>query len=136
MAALPDRDRRDDERVWGVPRAGDEVLEASASDGARRHAAEDVCKDEREDTSAVGGDSGVRGMLGALFGLGIQEARYFGHHALWRELDAGVRDAGVFADSRARVEARVQGARWACWSNFLRNIPVAADEPGDGRERE
>ena len=60
VAALSDCAWRDDERVWDVQRAGDELLEAAAGDGARRHAAEDLCEDERENTSAVGGDSGVR----------------------------------------------------------------------------
>src|SRR5580692_2158724 len=135
MAALPDRDRRDDERVWNVQRAGDELLEASAGDGARRHAAEGVCQDDGENADAVGSDSGLRRMLGALFGLGIQEARYFGHYALWRELDVGVRDTGGFADSRAGVEARVQSAGRAGWGNLLRDFPAFADEPGNGRER-
>src|SRR5580692_2648847 len=136
MAALPDRDWRDDERVWNVQRAGDELLEAAAGDGARRDAAEGVCENECEDAGAVGGDFGLRRVLGALFGSGIQEARDLGHYALWGELDAGVRDAGGAADSRAGIEARVQGARWASWSNLLWNFPAAFDEPGDGRKRE
>src|SRR5580692_8638580 len=101
MAALPDRDRRDDERVRDVQRAGDELLEASAGDGARRNAAEGVCEDEFENPCAVAGYSGLRGVLGAVPGAGIQEARDFGHYALWRELDAGVRNAGGLADTRA-----------------------------------
>ena len=99
VAAFSDCHWWDDERVRDVQRAGDELLEASAGDGARRNAAEGLCEDDGENADAVGSDSGLRRMLGALFGLGIQEARYFGHYALWRELDAGVRDAGGFADS-------------------------------------
>ena len=60
MAAIPDRNWRDDERVRDVQRAGDELFEAAAGDGAGRNAAEGVCEDEREDACAVGGDSGVR----------------------------------------------------------------------------
>src|SRR5271154_184375 len=107
MAALFDCDWRNDERVWNVQCAGDELFEASAGDGAGRHAAEGVCQNNRKIANAMGGDSCLRELLGAVPGLGIQEARHSGHYALWRKPDAGVRDTCGTANTRAGAKARV-----------------------------
>ena len=70
-------------------------------------------KTSDEDASAVGGDPGVRRMLGAMPGIEIREAGYAGHYVVRSQLDAGVCDAGGSAHSRAGVEARVPGTRRA-----------------------
>ena len=54
MAAIPDRNWRDDERVRDVQRAGDELLKAAAGDGAGRNAAEGVRENERKDACRRG----------------------------------------------------------------------------------
>src|SRR6267378_6536861 len=101
MAEIFDRAWRDDERVWDVQCAGDELFAAAAGDGAGWDAAEGVCETERENASAVGGDHRVRNVLGVVPGAGVQAAGDAGHYVVRRKLDAGVCDPGGAAYSRA-----------------------------------
>jgi len=60
---------------------------------------------------ALGGDSGLRQLLGALFVVEFQKTRDARHHVVRRGADAGICHACLFAYSRARVkrEFRVPG---------------------------
>ncbi len=65
---------RDDERVWDVQRAGDELFAVAAGDGAGWDAAADFREEERAHAGAVGGHRGLRDWLGALPGIGLRAA--------------------------------------------------------------
>src|SRR6267143_4288439 len=131
MAAVFDRAWRADERVWDVQCAGDELFAAAAGDGARWDAAEGVCKTERENASAVGGDTCVRDVLGDVPGAGVQAADNAGHYVVRRQLDAGVCDPGGAADTRAGIEAGISRAGGTGGRNHLRDLSAAVAGPGD-----
>src|SRR6266581_7860770 len=136
MAQVPDRSWWDDERIRHVQRPGDELLAPSAGHGAGRHAAKIFRKNEFESASALGGHPLLRRVLGAVSGTGFQAAGHFGHHALWRQPDAGVRDAGGAAHSRTEIKARIPRAGRPDWRDRLWNLPAASPDPRDRRERE
>src|SRR6516165_10994179 len=110
MAPLPHRPWRHDERVRHVQRPGNELFTAAAGDGMGWDAPESVWKNEQADECAVGGDFGLRGVLGAVSGAWVQQTDYTGYPAVRVELVAGVCDAGGAAHSRAEPKARIQSA--------------------------
>jgi len=56
-----------------VQRAGDELLALAAGYGTRWYAAEVFCKNQQTYRCALGGDSGLRQLLGALFVVEFQK---------------------------------------------------------------
>src|SRR5579871_2274941 len=111
MAAILHRAGRNDECVRHVQRASDELFAAATGNVLGRYVAKDIWEDEQEDECALGGDSGVRRLLGTLPETGFQQAGYAGHSVVRAKLVAGICDACGVANSRAKFEARVQSAR-------------------------
>src|SRR5271154_1042424 len=135
MVALPDRTRRNDERVRHVQCAGDELFAAAAGDGSGWDVAKAVREDERQDKCALGGNSDVRHLLGLVSGTRFQKAGYAGHHVVRGQLDAGIRYPGGVADSRAGIEARVQSAWRLGGRDYGWRLSVRFIVPGVGGER-
>src|SRR5579863_2785195 len=83
----------------------------------------------------MGGDYGVRNGVGAVPGAGLPEADYAGHYVVWREPDAGVRDAGGAAHPGAGTQTGVSCAGWADRRNPGRSVSASAAAAGAGEER-
>src|SRR5258708_2132830 len=127
---------RDDERVWDVQCAGDELFAAAVGDGTGWDAAQGVWQDAFEDAGAIGRDCSAGDWMGALLGIGIRAPCYAGHYFVWGQLDFGVCDASRAAHSRARVETGVSRAGRISGRDFGGRVPVVAARIGGGARRE
>ncbi len=98
-------------RIRHVKRVVNELFAPAAGNGMGWDVTESFWQDEQTNERTVGGNSGLRRVLGALPETRIQQADYAGHFALRLELGARIRDLSSSARSRTKPEARVQSAR-------------------------